>query len=91
MPILALVLQKQGKNLIAIYLLPLVHTARLNYIFDVSFAVFFFSVPRSSYQRCSIKKVFLKISQNSQEKTCDRVFFNKIAGLRTPVLQNTSK
>ena len=26
-------------------------------------------------QRCSIKKVFLEISQNSQENTCARVFF----------------
>ena len=26
-------------------------------------------------QRCSVKKVFLKISQNSEESTCDRVSF----------------
>ena len=26
-------------------------------------------------QRCSVKKVFLNISQSSQEKTCARVFF----------------
>ena len=26
-------------------------------------------------QRCSVKKVFLKISQNSQENTCTRVYF----------------
>ena len=26
-------------------------------------------------QRCSVKKVFLKISQNLQEKTCARVPF----------------
>ena len=25
-------------------------------------------------QRCSVKKVFLRISQNSQENTCARVF-----------------
>ena len=30
---------------------------------------------RSSHRRCSVKKVFLKISQNSQENTCDRVSF----------------
>ena len=30
---------------------------------------------RSSHQRCSIKKVFLKISQNLQENTCARVSF----------------
>ena len=28
---------------------------------------------RSSHQRCSLKKVSLKISQNSQENTCARV------------------
>ena len=27
-------------------------------------------------QRCSLKKVFLKISQNSQENTCTRVSFS---------------
>ena len=37
---------------------------------------------RSSHQRCSLKKVFLEISQSSQENTCARVsFFNKVAGL----------
>ena len=30
---------------------------------------------RSSHQRCSIKKVFLEISQISQENTCARVSF----------------
>ena len=31
--------------------------------------------------RCSVKKVFLEIPQNSQENTSARVFFNKVAGL----------
>ena len=43
---------------------------------------------RSSYQKCSIKKLFLKISQNSQENTRAGIsFFNKISGqllCRTP-------
>ena len=30
---------------------------------------------------CSVKKVFLEILQTSQENTCARVFFNKVAGL----------
>ena len=30
---------------------------------------------RSSHERCSIKKLFLKISQSSQENTCSRVSF----------------
>ena len=31
---------------------------------------------------CCVKKVFLEILQNSQENTCARAFFNKVAGLR---------
>ena len=31
-------------------------------------------------QRRSVKKMLLKISQNSQENTCARVFFNKLQG-----------
>ena len=35
------------------------------------------------------KKVFLEISQNSQENTCPRVsFFNKVVGLRPAILLN---
>ena len=30
---------------------------------------------KSSHQRCSVKKMFLEISQNSQENTCARVSF----------------
>ena len=32
--------------------------------------------------RCFVKKAFLKNPQNSQENTCARVFFNKVAHLR---------
>ena len=39
---------------------------------------------RSSHQSVLEEKVFLEISQNSQESTCARV------SLRTPFLQNTS-
>ena len=44
------------------------------------------SIYRSSRQGCSVKKVFLEISQNSLENTCARVSFlikllNKVAGL----------
>ena len=37
-------------------------------------------------QMCSVKKVFLEISQNSLENTCVRVFFNKFAGLQPATL-----
>ena len=36
-------------------------------------------------QRFSLKKVFLKISQNSQENTCARGFFNKVADLKPAI------
>ena len=57
---------------------------------------------RSSHWRCSITKVFLKISQNSQGYICSRVYFlikklwhrcfhvNFAKYLRTRFLQNTS-
>ena len=31
-------------------------------------------------QSCSVKKAFSEVSQNSQENTCPRVSFNKVAG-----------
>ena len=37
---------------------------------------------KNSHRRCSVKKVFLEILQNSEENTCARAsFFNKAAGL----------
>ena len=33
------------------------------------------TIPEAVVQRCSIKKMFLEISQNSQENTCARVYF----------------
>ena len=40
---------------------------------------------RSSLLQLFCKKVFLENSQNSQENTCTRVSFNKVAGLRPGV------
>ena len=51
-------------------------------------------------QRCSVKKVFLEISQNSQENTCARDFIKKslwhrcfpvnfVKSLRTPFFHKT--
>ena len=37
-------------------------------------------------QRCSVKKVVLKISQISQENMCRNLFFNKVVGLRPATL-----
>ena len=36
---------------------------------------FIYCISRSSHRKCSVKKVFLKISQISQESTCVRVSF----------------
>ena len=36
---------------------------------------FSFAIARSSHRRCSVKEVFLEISQNSQENNCVRVSF----------------
>ena len=45
------------------------------------------SLYRSSHRRCSVRKVFLEIWQNSQENTCTRIsLFNKVAGLRFATL-----
>ena len=39
--------------------------------------------PEAVARRCSVKNVFLKISQNSQEKTCAKVsFLIKLQGLQ---------
>ena len=35
---------------------------------------------RSSHRRYSVKKIFWKFSQNSQENTCKNLFFNKAPG-----------
>ena len=42
---------------------------------DVSWYNYNSDAYRGSHQRCSIKKVFLKISQNIPENTCTRVSF----------------
>ena len=56
----------------------------------------------SRHRRCSVKRLLLEMSQNSQENTCARVCIliklqassrfpvNFATFLRTPVLQNTS-
>ena len=45
------------------------------------------SLAEAVIRRYSLKKVFFKISRNSQENTCARVsFFNKVAGLRPATL-----
>ena len=43
--------------------------------FDFIFKLLLFLNPEAVVQRCSVKKVFLKISQNEQENTYPRVSF----------------
>ena len=38
-------------------------------------------ISEAVFWRCSVEKVLLQISQNSQENTCASLFFNKVAGL----------
>ena len=49
----------------------------------------FFSNSEAATGGSQRKKVFLEISQNSQENTCARDLFNKAVG-KTSFLQNTS-
>ena len=41
---------------------------------------------RSTHQWCSLKTLFLKVSQYSQENTCFGVLFNEVASLRPGTL-----
>ena len=43
-------------------------------------------VTEAVVRRYSVEKVFLEISQNSQENTSASLFFNKVAGLRPATL-----
>ena len=43
-------------------------------------------MPEAVNQSCSVKKFFLKVSQNSRENTCASLFFNNVAGLRPVTL-----
>ena len=51
--------------------------------FNFSSNKYCFGKNRSSHRRCSVKKVFLEILQNSQENS---LFFNKVSGLRPATL-----
>ena len=42
-------------------------------------------------RRCSVKEVFLKISQNSQKNTCARVFFKTFSTLLKKLLLATER
>ena len=53
------------------------------------FALIFFLRIEAVAQRCSVKKVFLEIWQNSQENTCARVsFLIKLQALACNVIKN---
>ena len=47
-------------------------------------------IAKSSHRRCSIKKMFLKIAQNSQKNTCARVAFFKNEASPATLLKKTS-
>ena len=45
------------------------------------FKTFMYHILKAVAQSCLVKKVFLKISQNSQENTCASLFLNKVTTL----------
>ena len=47
----------------------------INFLFWINFLFFFMRHTEAVAQRCSVKMVFLEISQNLQENTCARVSF----------------
>ena len=53
------------------------------YVTNGVFSLTLFFNCRSSHGRCSVKKLFLKISQNSQENNCQSFFLNKVAKKET--------
>ena len=58
------------------------HSCRTRVAF-VSLVLYNYELILTEAQRCSLKRVFLEISQNSQENTCARAFlFHKVAGVR---------
>ena len=59
-----------GKNDI-----PIISLAIIAIKYSVKYFIDLPSSTRSSHRRCSVKNVFLKISQISQENTCARVSF----------------
>ena len=46
----------------------------------------YYSSSEAVAETCSVKKVFLGISQNSQEHLCQSLYFNKAAGLSPATL-----
>ena len=49
------------------------------------------NVFRSSYQRCSVRKGILRnFAKFTGKHLCQSLFFNKVAGPRTPFSQSTS-
>ena len=49
---------------------------------------YLYGIAEAVVQRYSVKKIFLKISQNLQENTCAEVIFSKIAGQKPASLWN---
>ena len=41
---------------------------------------YLYGIAEAVVERCSVKKMFLNISQNLQENTCAEVNFSKVAG-----------
>ena len=59
-----------------------------NYFFKkIGLKIIFLYTAEAVTGRCSVKKLFLEIWQNSQENTCDRIFFSiKLQALLKKIL-----
>ena len=55
---------------------------RFTYLYKEKARASLVSSAETVARMCSVKCILLKISQNSRENTCARVFFNKVADVR---------
>ena len=55
---------------------------RFTYLYKEKARASLVSSAETVARMCSVKCMLLKISQNSRENTCARVFFNKVADVR---------
>ena len=55
---------------------------RFTYLYKEKARASLVSSAETVTRMCSVKCMLLKISQNSRENTCARVFFNKVADVR---------
>ena len=68
---------RESLSIVIIVTHSVLYTYHLLYFFIFMNHNRFCLLPEAVARRCSVKKVFLEVSQNSPEKTCTRVFLIK--------------